>query len=116
MIFHRVLCVLLTAWTIYADPRIESEYFEEDLTIRPLRDGRLGARFSFTTTLQSKSPRNPQSLDEDDDCVYTRPRMKIFRALINPETQPSTIPFSPSRSAKSFGNTQSPNCTSHSTR
>lgn len=66
MILHRVLCVLLVAWTVYGDPR---ERFEEDLVIRPLKDGRIGARFSFTTTLRDTSPRNPESLGGDDDCM-----------------------------------------------
>lgn len=70
MILHRLLCVLLTAWTAYADSKIESEHFEEDLVIRPLKDGRIGARFSFTTTLENASPRNPESLSRDDDSQH----------------------------------------------
>ena len=73
MILYRVLCVLLAAWTTCADPRTESEHFEEDLVIRPLKDGRIGARFSFTTTLENTSPRNPDFLGEDDDCMYIHP-------------------------------------------
>jgi phosphatidylinositol glycan class T len=72
MILHRVLCVLLAAWAICADPGTESEHFEEDLVIRPLKDGRVGARFSFTTTLEDISPRNPESLGGDDDCTSLR--------------------------------------------
>lgn len=70
MIFHRVLCVLLAVYTVYADPGIESEHFEEDLVIRPLKDGRIGARFSFTTTIENTSPRDPESLGKDDECTY----------------------------------------------
>ena len=73
MILHRLLCVLLVAWAVYGDPRTESEHFEEDLVIRPLKDGRIGARFSFTTTLGDTSPRNPESLGRDDDCMSMRP-------------------------------------------
>jgi phosphatidylinositol glycan class T len=62
----------LAVWSVYANPRIESEHFEEDLVIRPLKDGRISARFSFTTTLENKSPRNPELLGEDDDCMYER--------------------------------------------
>jgi len=112
MIFYRVLCVLLAAWTIYGDPGTESEHFEEDLVIRPLKDGRIGARFSFTTTLKDVSPRNPESLGGDDDCMSPRPREKVSRTLIASVSQPSTIPFSLSLSDRSFGNMQSPNCTS----
>ena len=71
MILRRVLCVLLAVWTVYADPGIESEHFEEDLVIRPLKDGRIGVRFSFTTTLENTSPRNPESLSRDDGCRST---------------------------------------------
>jgi len=73
MIFHLALCVLLAAWTVYADPGTESEHFEEDLVIRPLKDGRIGARFSFTTTLEDTSPRNPESLGGDDECMSQTP-------------------------------------------
>ena len=73
MIFRRVFCVLLAVWTVYSDRQIESERFEEDLVIRPLKDGRIGARFSFTTTLENISPRDPESLSRDDDCMSTLP-------------------------------------------
>ena len=76
MIFRSVLCALLTAWVVYADAGIESEHFEEDLVLRPLKDGRIGALFSFTTTLENTSPRNPESLGKDDECTCTRPRVK----------------------------------------
>ena len=112
MILHRVFCVLLAAWTIHAGTGTESEHFEEDLVIRPLKDGRVGARFSFTTTLENTSPRNPESLGGDDDCMSPRPRGGVWRALIDPAIQLSTIPFFLSHSDKSFGNTQSPNCIS----
>ena len=45
----------------------QGEVFEEDLTLRPLRDGKLEARFSFTTLLKGATPRDPQSLEHDDD-------------------------------------------------
>ena len=109
MIFRLVLCVLLAAWTIYADAGTESEHFEEDLVIRPLKDGRISARFSFTTTLGDTSPRNPESLGGDDECMSPPPREKMRP---DPTTQPSTIPFSLSLSGRSSGNTESPNCTS----
>ena len=73
MVLFRVFCALLVAWAVCADPGIESEHFEEDLVIRPLKDGRVAARFSFTTTLENTSPRNPESLGGDDDCTSTHP-------------------------------------------
>lgn len=70
MILHRLFCILLVARTVYSDPGVESEHFEEDLVIRPLKDGRVGARFSFTTTLEETSPRNPETLGGDDDSQH----------------------------------------------
>ncbi|EED80547.1 predicted protein [Postia placenta Mad-698-R] len=42
------------------------EQFDEELTLRPLRDGKLAARFSFTTLLKGSTPRSPESLGLDD--------------------------------------------------
>ena len=92
MIFHRMLCVLLAAWKVYANTGIESEHFEEDLVIRPLKDGRIGARFSFTTTLENTSPRNPESVGRDDDCMSTRPCVG-GRVLIDRIPSPALHPF-----------------------
>ncbi len=46
-----------------------SEQFDEDLTIRPLRDGKLSARFSLSTLLNNAKPRDPQQLSGDDESV-----------------------------------------------
>lgn len=43
------------------------ETFEEDLVIRPLKDGRVASKFSFTTLLRDASPRNPETLGLEDD-------------------------------------------------
>lgn len=75
MIVHSVLCVLLAAWATYGHPGTKPEHFEEDLVIRPLKDGRIGTRFSFTTTLKDTPPRNPESLGRDDDCTSTYSRV-----------------------------------------
>ncbi|KAL7279582.1 hypothetical protein ACG7TL_005984 [Trametes sanguinea] len=48
----------------------QGELFDEDLTLRPLRDGRLEARFSFTTLLKGASPRDPESLRQDDEAQH----------------------------------------------
>ena len=77
MKLYRAFCVLLAGWAVYADAGTESEHFEEDLVIRPLQDGRIAARFSFTTTLENTSPRNPESLGRDDDCMSIRPRGEV---------------------------------------
>jgi len=72
MVLYSVLWLLLVAWTVTGNPEAESEQFKEDLVMRPLKDGRISARFSFTTTLGDTSPRNPESLDRDDDCMSTQ--------------------------------------------
>ena len=43
-----------------------SEIFNETLTIRPLRDGRVSTRFSFVTTLEHAMPRAPETLNVSD--------------------------------------------------
>ncbi|KAJ7086216.1 GPI transamidase component PIG-T [Mycena epipterygia] len=49
-----------------------SETFEEELSVRGLRDGKVASRFSFSTLLEGASPRNPQNLAiEDDSQHYT---------------------------------------------
>lgn len=45
----------------------QNEEFHEELTLRPLRDGRLASRFSFTTLLQGATPRDPETLSMEDD-------------------------------------------------
>ncbi|EGN97089.1 hypothetical protein SERLA73DRAFT_56706 [Serpula lacrymans var. lacrymans S7.3] len=48
----------------------ERERFDEDLHIRPLRDGKVASTFSFTTLLQDASPRDPLSLAYDDESQH----------------------------------------------
>ena len=45
------------------------EEYREDLTLRPLVDGKLAAHFSFSTLLRSAVPRAPTSLGTDDTCT-----------------------------------------------
>ncbi|TFK68442.1 Gpi16 subunit, GPI transamidase component [Pluteus cervinus] len=45
---------------------ISTEQFDEELTIRPLPDGKVASTFRFTTLLQGATPRDPQSLGGDD--------------------------------------------------
>lgn len=44
------------------------EEFHEDLVIRPLSDGRVASKFTFTTLLRDATPRNPEALALEDDC------------------------------------------------
>jgi hypothetical protein len=44
------------------------EELREDLTLRPLPDGKVAAHFSFSTLLRGAVPRAPSSLGTDDTC------------------------------------------------
>ena len=58
----------------------QHEQFDEDLHLRPLRDGRLLSRFSFTTLLKGTAPRDPQQLSADDEgmCSTCIPHLLDF--------------------------------------
>lgn len=43
-----------------------AEHYDESLTLKPLRDGRVLAGFSFTTLLEGAVPRDPATLGDDD--------------------------------------------------
>jgi hypothetical protein len=45
-----------------------NERFDEKLTITTLQDGKVASKFTFTTLLKGVSPRNPMTLDEEDEC------------------------------------------------
>ncbi|TFK22012.1 Gpi16 subunit GPI transamidase component [Coprinopsis marcescibilis] len=47
-----------------------SEYFNEKLTLTPLRDGKVASTFSFSTLLKGGSPRDPSQLGEDDESQH----------------------------------------------
>ena len=46
------------------------EELREELTLRPLPDGKVAAHFSFSTLLRGAVPRAPSSLGTDDTCTY----------------------------------------------
>jgi phosphatidylinositol glycan class T len=49
-----------------------TEEFEEELSIKPLRDGKVATRFTFKTLLKDTVPRDPQTLGlEDESQHYT---------------------------------------------
>ncbi|PCH40448.1 Gpi16 subunit GPI transamidase component [Wolfiporia cocos MD-104 SS10] len=60
-------CLLLS---LYLGPVLATELFEEGLNLRPLRDGKVAAHFSFTTLLKGATLRDPQSLASDDDSQH----------------------------------------------
>lgn len=46
------------------------EEFQEQLSFKSLRDGRVASTFSFKTLLKDATPRDPQTLALDnDDCM-----------------------------------------------
>lgn len=54
-----------------------SEEFHESLTFRPLSDGKLAARFTFTTTLGGAYPRDPRNFTEEDQCTSTSRSLNV---------------------------------------
>ena len=60
---------LATYFTLCSASRFH-ETFEEELVIRPLKDGKVASKFSFTTLLQDASPRNPETLGFEDTGEY----------------------------------------------
>ena len=59
------------------------ETFDEELTLRPLRDGKLAARFSFTTLLQGVAPRDPSTLDRDDTCTCSTSVLRVHAHTVH---------------------------------
>ena len=53
----------------------DAEQFDEELVLKPLRDGKVAATFTFSTLLKGASPRDPSTLDLDDECNVTAPCM-----------------------------------------
>lgn len=47
-----------------------AEIFNETLTVRSLRDGRVSTRFSFVTALEHAVPRSPETLNVSDTGTY----------------------------------------------
>ena len=45
------------------------EEYREELTLRPLVDGKVAAHFSFSTLLHGAVPRAPSTLGTDDICM-----------------------------------------------
>ncbi|KAJ3545747.1 hypothetical protein NMY22_g2318 [Coprinellus aureogranulatus] len=50
---------------------VAEEYFDEKLTVIPLKDGKVASTLSFSTILKDVTPRNPERLHEDDECEST---------------------------------------------
>ncbi|KAF9524123.1 GPI transamidase component GPI16 [Crepidotus variabilis] len=65
----RIAHILLLCSPIFA---LSAERFDETLSINTLQDGKVSSKFTFTTLLKGASPRNPKTLDEEDESqLYT---------------------------------------------
>ncbi|KAF8137203.1 GPI transamidase component PIG-T [Boletus edulis] len=53
----------MTLCVVQATPTIPQERYHEDLTIRPLTDGKVVTAFTFTTLLGGASPRDPRDAE-----------------------------------------------------
>ena len=85
----------------------ESEQFDEELLVKPLRDGRVAATFAFSMLLNGASPRDPYTLNSDDECNVAAPRdaFQLPGADLKPfYFQLNIIPYSLFHWAKFFGN------------
>ncbi|KII90535.1 hypothetical protein PLICRDRAFT_39104 [Plicaturopsis crispa FD-325 SS-3] len=59
-----ILCSFGLSQVLASGPAVE--LFDEELKLRPLRDGKVAARFSFTTNLAGVAPRDPRNLGSED--------------------------------------------------
>ncbi|KAK2464580.1 hypothetical protein APHAL10511_003369 [Amanita phalloides] len=66
---HRVL-LTFALFASFVAGNGEAEQFDEELLIKPLRDGRVATTFAFTTLLEGASPRDPHTLDLDDESQH----------------------------------------------
>ena len=70
------------------------EQFDEQLSIKNLPDGKVAARFSFKTILSGASPRDPATLDNEDQCTNSFSNVIYFKEFPNirpPTAQHYTI-------------------------
>ncbi|KAJ6579120.1 Gpi16 subunit GPI transamidase component [Mycena vulgaris] len=68
MPFHWKSCL---AWVLYLpllsfSHPLSLETFDEQLTVRALRDGKIVSTFSFSTVLEGATPKNPRNLTTED--------------------------------------------------
>lgn len=64
------LAISLLCSLLHTSRAHHAEEYNEELTLRPLPDGKLAARFSFTTLLKGARPRVPGSLNEEDESQH----------------------------------------------
>ena len=69
------------------------ERFDEQLTIKSLRDGKVASKFSFKTILQGISPRNPETLGNDDVCASFQVHLTYIGSLTYRSPALYSFPF-----------------------
>lgn len=62
-----ILSLILRRYYVSALTAPSRELFDEELSIRPLRDGKVATRFSFTTSIEGTAPRDPETLGGEDE-------------------------------------------------
>ncbi len=67
---RKTLLVLLNLCIVQVIANSFPETFDEELVLRPERDGKLVSRFAFTTMIEDAYPRDPQTLGLEDHGSY----------------------------------------------
>ncbi|PFH53295.1 hypothetical protein AMATHDRAFT_137876 [Amanita thiersii Skay4041] len=67
---ERRLLLFLSCFCVFTSASFLNEQFDEKLAIRPLPDGRVAATFVFTTILKDVHPRDPRTLQFNDESQH----------------------------------------------
>ncbi|KAJ3555610.1 hypothetical protein NM688_g2479 [Phlebia brevispora] len=68
--YRNTLLVILSLCSCQVTANLFPESFDEELVLRPERDGRLVSRFAFTTVLDGAYPRDPETLGLEDHAQH----------------------------------------------
>jgi len=80
----RVILACLLSSSAYSLGLYETETFEEALSIRQLRDGKVASSFSFNIWLADAIPRNPEALGSEDDIRAQFLLVIMLNIVLNP--------------------------------
>jgi len=69
MKWHLISLFIIRGLAALALVDAAEEEYREELTLRPLIDGKVSAHFSFSTLLHGAVPRSPSTLGTDDTCM-----------------------------------------------
>ena len=67
--WHLISLFIVRGLAALALVNAAEEEYREELTLRPLSDGKVSAHFSFSTLLHGAVPRSPSTLGTDDACT-----------------------------------------------